>query len=469
MHDAAGCPEKLPLLRQERGGLPAGAVALHGVSGGIKALFVVILENGDLGLAFLAHHHAPDHAALVLGHPAQVGIKRQLVAALHQLVEGHGFRAAVLILRLVDNAALEEELLPLDGIIALGNGLEHISVPVKIGDLHTPRIHHGGGVPGVVVVAGAVWREAASGGGKFTLDGLLHHGKLHPGAPAHGMSAADGLHGAEFADAHQVGIEQPHPGGAGHGEDRRLCPEDHDLARARIHADGADAPFLSVLYSRQEAGGLGVVADGHAQALHLIIKSRFERRTPYPQGKTVLIVIGEHELRLVIAELSALEFILRIPDLAAEALQIQQAVIPLTALDIMRDAVGIVILLVHIRLRDLLRRHAGTGIGAGGFPVVKAGTAGAAALCSALFHQHDLLSPARSGDGSKASCEAAAQHRYIRSDDLLLPEFIGIGPFHLLHNRSPFVPESVPFLLVRSISCIFRLCKMQYVKCTVFG
>ena len=435
MHDAARRAEELALLAQKRRRLPAGAVALEHVLRGIEAPLGVVLQNRYLGLALLAHHHAPDHLALHFGHAGEIGVEGQLVAAPHQLVEGEGLRAAIFVLGLVDHAALQKELLPRRGVVALGHGFQFVAVAVDVGNLHAPRVHHRGGVPGVVVVAGAVGRKAAPSGGELALDGLLHHGKLHAGAPAHCVAAADGLGGAELAQAHQVGVEQPHAGGPGHGEDRGLRLEDHEPSGAHVHADCADSPLFAVHDGGQQRRGLGAVEHLHAQALQFPVQCGLEGGAPHPQREFVRVIVGEHQTRLFVAELRARKFALAVAHLAAEVLQVQQAVVALAALDVVGDAVGVLVLLLDVGLGDLLRRDLRAGVGAGRFPVVEAAARRAAALRRTLLHQRYPQTLARRRDGRKAARQAAAQHHHVALHRLAHAKFVRIGPIiDVLHR-----------------------------------
>ena len=295
-----------------------------------------------------------------------------------------------------------------------------------------------------MVVAGAVGRKAPARGGKLTPHRLLHHREFDPRSPAHRVAGAHRLHRAELAEAHQVRIEEPDPRRARHGEDRGLRLEDHQLSRAHVHAHGADAPLLSVHRLRQQRGGLHAVADAHAQAAEFPVERRLECGAPDPQSEAVLIVIGKQEPRLLVPELRAGEFPFAVPDLSAEVLQIQQPVIAFAAFDVMRNAVGVAVLLLHIGLGDLLRRHARAGVAAGRFPVVKAAPGRAAALCRAFLDQRDALSPPSRRDRRKASGEAAAQDQQIAFYGFPHAEFIRIGPFVIvLHSlsRSPHLAE----------------------------
>lgn len=199
----------------------------------------------------------------------------------------------------------------------------------------------------------------------------------------------DALEGAELAQAGHVGVEEPHAGGAGHGQDSALGAENIEFAGVDVHAAGADAALFSVDDGGQQAGGLGAVEDAHAQALELAVKGGLEGGAPDAQGEAVLVVVCEHQLRLVVAEGRALKLVFGVSDLAAEGLHVQEAVIALAALYVVRDAVAVVVLLVHVGPGNLLGGDAGAGVGAGALPVVEACAAGAGALGCALLHEHD--------------------------------------------------------------------------------
>ena len=209
VHDAAGRPEELALLSQKGGRLPAGAVALQHMLRWVKAPLGIVLQNRDFGLAFFAHHQAPDRPPLGIRHAGEIRVEGQFVSPAYQLVERQRLRSAVFILCFVDHAALEEELLSGCGIVTLRDRFELVSVPVDIGDLNPSGIHHRGSIPGVVVVAGAVGRKAPPGGREFSPHRLFHHCELDSRSPAHRMAGAHRLHWAEFAQSHQVRIEEP--------------------------------------------------------------------------------------------------------------------------------------------------------------------------------------------------------------------------------------------------------------------
>ena len=262
------------------------------------------------------------------------------------------------------------------------------------------------------------------------------------------MARAHRLHRPELTQAHQVRIEEPDPRRARHGQDRGLRLEDHELSRAHVHAHGADAPLLSVHRLRQQGRCLHAVEDAHAQPPKLPVQGGFEGGAPDPQGEAVLIVIGKQKPRLLIPELRAGKFPFAVPDLSAEVLQVEQPVIALAAFDVVRDAVGVSVLLLHIGLGDLLGRHAGTGVAAGRFPVVKPAPGRAAALRRALLDQSNALSPPRGRDGRKASGKAAAQDQQIAFNCFPHSEFVRIGPFiYIHHGSSPSSEKSFPILL----------------------
>ena len=104
--NAARRAEQLPFLLEKVCGLPARAIALQHVLLGVKAALCVIFEDRNFCFALFADHHAPDDAALRVGHTAEVCVERQLVAAAHELFKIERFGAAVLVLRVIDDAAL---------------------------------------------------------------------------------------------------------------------------------------------------------------------------------------------------------------------------------------------------------------------------------------------------------------------------------------------------------------------------
>ena len=374
MHDAAGRTEKLALLIQEAGGLPAGSVALKHMSGGVEAATVIIVIDGDFGFALLPHHKPPDGLSLHGRHTAEVGIERELVAPLHQLVKRKGFRAAVGVFGVINDTALEKELLPLHGIITLRDGGKLVAVTVHIGNFTPGGIHHGGCIPGVMVVACPVGRKAASCGGKLGTDGFFHHGEFHAGTPAHGVATADALHGAEFTQAHLIGIKKPDTGRTGHAENRGLGAKDRDAAGVHIHADSAGTvKRAGGIGGCEESGGLRTIKNSDTEALQLSDQGGLEGGAPDPEGEAVFIVIGEEKFCFLVPEFGTGKFILRVADFAPETLHIQKPVIALTAADIIDDAVAVARLLVHKGPGNLFRSHAGAGIGAGVFPVVEAG------------------------------------------------------------------------------------------------
>ena len=104
--NAARRAEQLPFLFEKVCGLPACAVALQHVLFGVKSALRVIFEDRNFCFALFADHHAPDDAALRVGHTAEVCVERQLVAAAHELFKIERFGAAVLVLRVINDAAL---------------------------------------------------------------------------------------------------------------------------------------------------------------------------------------------------------------------------------------------------------------------------------------------------------------------------------------------------------------------------
>ena len=106
MPNAARRAEQLPFLFEKVCGLPACAVALQHVLLGVKSTLRVIFEDRNFCFALFADHHAPDDAALCVGHTAEVCVERQLVAAAHEFFKIERFGAAVLVLGVINDAAL---------------------------------------------------------------------------------------------------------------------------------------------------------------------------------------------------------------------------------------------------------------------------------------------------------------------------------------------------------------------------
>ena len=174
-----------------------------------------------------------------------------------------------------------------------------------------------------------------------------------------------------------------------------------------VHTDRTDAAFFSIFNRSQQCGRLCSVVDRNAQAFQFVIKCRFERGTPHTQGKTVLIIVRKHQLRLIVAEFRPLEFILCVTDLSAEAFQIQHTVIAFSALDIMCDTVAVVILLIHIGIRDLLRSYLRTRVRTGGFPVVKSCSCRSASLGCPFLYQYYFFPFSCCRDRRKTSCKSS--------------------------------------------------------------
>ena len=72
----------------------------------------------------------------------------------------------------------------------------------------------------------------------------------------------------------------------------------------------------------EQCGGFGAVKHFHAEAQKLLEKSGLKGAAPDAQSEFVFIIVGEHPLRFVIAELCALEFIVGVADFAAERLKV---------------------------------------------------------------------------------------------------------------------------------------------------
>ena len=221
-----------------------------------------------------------------------------------------------------------------------------------------------------------------------------------------------------------------------------------------IHSESSRAPPVSLFSRQDQAGGFRPFQDPDAQPLHFLRQGGLEGGAPDPDSKFVLIIIGKHQLALLIPEPGPCKFIFRIPDLPAEYLQIQKPVISFPALDIMGDPIAVPVLLPDISPGDLLRSDTGAGIGAGRFPMVKTGSGGSAFLHRPLFHQgHRLPLPGRR-NGRKAAGQAAAQDQHVAVDGLLLVHFILIRPFifYFTHSNSP---ESQKFILIKPLFCAF--------------
>ena len=285
-----------------------------------------------------------------------------------------------------------------------------------------------------MVIPGSVRREGTAGCRKFGADAFFHHCKFHAGSPAHGVAGADALERAELAQSWHIRIKKPHAGRAGHGEDNRLGPENIKLPGVNIHAHGSDAPEawaalrIPAFLLYQQRRCLRTVKDAYAELFKLCCQRRFEGAAPHAQRETVFIIVGKHQLCPVIPERSSLKFILRIPDLSSEAFQIQHAVVSFPAFNVMRNAVGIAILLIKISGRNFFRRHLRTRVGTGALPVVETCSGASASFNIPLFHKKNLLSAACCLDGGKAAGKAAAEYQHIRNQLLRLTHLIGIRP-----------------------------------------
>ena len=173
-----------------------------------------------------------------------------------------------------------------------------------------------------MVIACAVGRKAAAGGRELALDGFFHHGELDAGLVAHGVATADALHGTELAQAGHIRVKKPDARRAAHGEDSLFGAENVELAGAHVHGAGARAMLFAVPGGGEQCGGFGAVKHFHAEAQKRLEKSGLKGAAPDVQSEFVFIIVGEHQLRFVIAELCALEFIVGVADFAAERLKV---------------------------------------------------------------------------------------------------------------------------------------------------
>ena len=147
------------------------------------------------------------------------------------------------------------------------------------------------------------------------------------------------LHGAELAQTGHVRVKEPDTRRAAHGEDGFFGAENVKLAGAHVHGTRARAVLFAVLHGGEQCGGFGAVQHFDAEPQKFFEKRGLERAAPDAQGEFVFVIVGKHELRFVIAELCALELVVGVADFAAERLEVEQTVVALAALDVVRDAV----------------------------------------------------------------------------------------------------------------------------------
>ena len=179
------------------------------------------------------------------------------------------------------------------------------------------------------------------------------------------MATSDTLWRTKLTKPHHIGIEQPDSSWSGHGQNRSLCLKNQELSRMYVHPHRTDSTFLSVYCLREQSGRFCAVVNSHPDTLQLFFQSWLKRRTPNTQGEFILIVVGKHQLRLIISEFGSLELIFRISDLSSVGLYIQHSVIAFPTGDIMSDSVGVIILFFHVSLCDFLRSHLRTRVRAG--------------------------------------------------------------------------------------------------------
>ena len=136
------------------------------------------------------------------------------------------------------------------------------------------------------------------------------------------MAAADALHRAELTQAGHIRVKEPDARRAAHGENSLFGAENVEFAGAHVHGARACAVLLAVSDSGEQCGGFGAVQHFYAEAQKLLEKSGLKGAAPDAQSEFVFIIVGEHQLRFVIAELCALEFIVGVADFAAERLKV---------------------------------------------------------------------------------------------------------------------------------------------------
>ena len=72
----------------------------------------------------------------------------------------------------------------------------------------------------------------------------------------------------------------------------------------------------------EQCGGFGAVKHFYTETQKLLEKRGLKRAAPDAQSEFIFVIVGEHQLCFVVAELCALEFIVGVADFAAERLKV---------------------------------------------------------------------------------------------------------------------------------------------------
>jgi hypothetical protein len=71
------------------------------------------------------------------------------------------------------------------------------------------------------------------------------------------------------------------------------------------------------------------------------VERGFESGSPDAEGESVLVVVGEEQLRVFVSEFGSPEIVLGIPDLAPHPLEIQEPVVSFAAFYVVGNAVAV--------------------------------------------------------------------------------------------------------------------------------
>ena len=233
------------------------------------------------------------------------------------------------------------------------------------------------------------------------------------------MSGADALRWTELGKTRQVGVEQPDPGRAGHAEHGRLRVEHRESAGPHVQTGRAGAPPDAVLLADEQRRRRRAVEHAHAETPAFPVERRLEGRAPHTKRRAAAVVVRVHQLRVLVAETCARELVRGVAHLAAERLEVEDAVVPFATLDVVRNRVVVAILVVQHGRRQFLGRDRRAGIGRAVLPVVAAAAGRSAPDGRAFLHEDDVRPLPGCRDRSPAARDASPEDENVAGDLVL--------------------------------------------------
>ena len=198
--------------------------------------------------------------------------------------------------------------------------------------------------------------------------------------------------------------------------------------------NGSSPNYPSALFASlvEKAGNHHPVKDVHTDAFSFFVDLYLNIPSPDADNMFTLVIVGEHESGLFIAEIGSFELVAYIPDLYAHLLAFEEGIPALLGDDVADITAGPALHTVVASQGVILRGDFGARIGNSAMPVVNPGAACTTSFSVTSFGNGNFNTLLHGIDGCLESGDTATDNQDIRYDLINLVVVHGIGPFREL-------------------------------------